>query len=51
MVSATSCSCPAGQQGLICMHRACVLAQVGEPPLEKVTGGTLPDLWRMWADI
>jgi hypothetical protein len=32
-VSATSCNCPAGQQGIPCKHRACYLAQIGELPL------------------
>jgi hypothetical protein len=33
-VSAHTCSCPAGQKGQICKHRACYLAQIGELPLE-----------------
>lgn len=28
------CSCPAGQAGKICMHRACYLSQCGELPLD-----------------
>lgn len=29
-VSRETCSCPAGQKGQICQHRACYLAQIGE---------------------
>ena len=29
-VSAQMCSCPAGQRGIPCKHRACYLAQIGE---------------------
>src|SRR3954447_15206284 len=29
-VTATSCTCPAGQAGIPCQHRACYLAQTGE---------------------
>jgi hypothetical protein len=36
-VSATTCSCPAGQRGIPCKHRACYLAQIGELPLEPET--------------
>jgi hypothetical protein len=36
-VSAQTCSCPAGQKGQICKHRACYLAQIGELPLEPET--------------
>jgi hypothetical protein len=32
-VSASMCSCPAGQRGAPCKHRACYLAQIGELPL------------------
>jgi len=28
-VSAFSCSCPAGQRGIPCKHRACYMAQIG----------------------
>src|SRR4051794_27085588 len=42
-VSATSCSCKAGQAGQPCKHRACYLAQIGELPLPpapcRVCGG------------
>jgi hypothetical protein len=34
-VSAMSCSCPAGQKGQICKHRACYLATIGELPLDS----------------
>src|SRR5690349_3957740 len=34
-VSATSCSCKAGQKGMPCQHRACYLAQIGELPLDE----------------
>jgi hypothetical protein len=32
-VGATFCTCPAGQQGVPCKHRAAFLAQIGELPL------------------
>ncbi len=32
-VTAHTCTCPAGARGLICKHRACLLAQLGELPL------------------
>lgn len=32
-VSREACTCPAGQKGMICQHRACYLAQIGELPL------------------
>jgi hypothetical protein len=35
-VTAQTCSCPAGQRGNPCKHRACYLAQIGEQPLEPV---------------
>ena len=39
-VSASACSCPAGQRGIPCKHRACYLAQIGE--LEIDPESTLP---------
>jgi len=35
-VSAHTCTCPAGERGLICKHRACYLAQIGELPLPAI---------------
>ena len=35
-VSATSCTCAAGSQGLPCKHRACYLAQLGKLPTEAL---------------
>lgn len=29
-VSREHCTCPAGEKGMICQHRACYLAQIGE---------------------
>ena len=37
-VSASTCSCPAGARGLVCKHRACYLAQIGELPLPTIVG-------------
>jgi len=33
-VSADSCSCPAGQHGMPCKHRACYLVAVGAFPID-----------------
>ena len=38
-VSASSCSCPAGQRGLVCKHRAAYLFQIGEIPVDIVSIG------------
>lgn len=42
-VSRETCTCPAGQKGQICQHRACYLAQIGElgPQTVQETGVTL----------
>jgi hypothetical protein len=34
-VTATLCTCTAGQKGFPCQHRACYLAQIGELPLPQ----------------
>jgi SWIM zinc finger len=34
IVTASTCSCPAGERGGICKHRAALLAQMGELPTE-----------------
>ena len=48
-VSREHCSCPAGQRGIPCKHRACYLAQCGELPLPEIgrcpscTGGKIEE--------
>lgn len=37
IVTRESCSCPAGERGIPCKHRACFLAQIGELPLEPAS--------------
>lgn len=40
-VSREGCACPAGEKGMICQHRACYLAQIGELPLDPAPAGII----------
>ena len=44
-VTAFSCSCPAGQRGTPCKHRACYMAQIGVLDLEPEPIAERPCFW------
>lgn len=43
-VSREHCTCPAGANGMICQHRACYLAQIGELSLDPEPAPPAPGL-------
>jgi hypothetical protein len=45
IVTADSCSCPAGARGQACKHRACYLAQIGEFPVTIETPAPHACVW------